>query len=129
LLEFLDSDPARNLATRERRGKLIDMLIDEFFQFSAELRSLAPGWSQLPECRLSSAQKHWLDPDGVEQAMAAASLPMPADTAEKVSAAFANWLNGQMRTSLPAGDPEYSAWHDEMFEQIKADERERRNDN
>lgn len=128
LLAFLKSDPARNLETRKRRAEWVDDLIDEFLQFSAELRSLSPGWSQLPECRLANSEKHWLDPEGVEQALASAGLPLPNDTAERVSALFANWLNAQLRDPLPMGDPEYLEWRNRMYEQIKAEEREGRHD-
>ena len=126
LLAFLKSDPARNAETRALRAEWVDGLIDEFLQLSAELRSLPPGWSQTPDCRLGSAQKHWLDPDGVALASAASGQPLPTDTAEQVSAAFANWLNAQLRDPLPMGDPEFLEWRKQMHEQIKAYEREGR---
>ena len=124
LVAFLKTDPTRNLATRESRVQWVNDLTDEFLQFSAELRSLIPGWSQGQECRLSNAEKHWLDPDGVEEGLATGGLPLPTDTAERVSALFANWLNAQLRGPLPIGDPEYLEWRNQMYEQIKAEERE-----
>lgn len=126
LLAFLKSDPARNLQARERRAEWVDALIDEFLQLRAELRALAPGWSQSPECRLDGTTKHWLDPDGVAQACAVSERPLPTDTAERISAAFANWLNAQLRDPLPMGDPEFLEWRKRMHEQIKAEEREGR---
>jgi CRISPR-associated protein Csy1 len=129
LLAFFKSDPAGNLATRERRDKLVNDLIDEFWQFSAELQSLEPGWSQVPECRLSSAEKYWLDPDGVAQACTESGLPLPNDTIEHVSRNFANWLNHQLRDPLPMGDPEFMHWRELMLEQLKEEEREGRHDN
>ena len=129
LLTFLKSDSVRNLETRKQRGEWVNDLIDEFLQFSAELRSLPLGWTQVPECQLGSAEKHWLDPDGVEQASAQSGLPLPTDTAERVSSLFANWLNGQLHDQLPMGDPEYIEWRKQMHEQIKAEERERRHEN
>lgn len=129
LLAFFKSDPARNLATRERRDELINDLIDEFLQFSAELQSLEPGWSQVPECHLSGAHKHWLDPDGVAQACIELGLPLPADTDENVSRNFANWLNALLRDPLPMGDPEFMHWRKLMLEQLKEEEREGRHDN
>lgn len=128
LLTFLKSDPTRNLATRERRAEWVDGLIDEFLQFSAEFQSLPPGWSQSPECHLPNAEKHWLDAGGVEQALTSDGLPLPTDTAERVSALFANWLNARLREPLPMGDPEYLEWRNRMYEQIKAQEREGRHD-
>lgn len=126
LLAFLKSDPARNLESRDRRAEWVNTLIDEFLQLRAELRTLAPGWSQLPDCRLDSATKHWLDSDGVAQACTASGRSVPTDTADHICEAFANWLNAQLRDPLPMGDPEFLAWHKEMHEQIKAEEREGR---
>ncbi len=129
LLAFLKSDPARNVETQERRAEWVNALIDEFLQFSAELRSLPPGWSQTPDCHLSGAQKHWLYPDGVAQACAASGQPLPTDSPEQISAAFANWLNAQLRDPLPMGDSEFLKWRKQMHEQIKAEEREGRDAN
>ena len=126
LLAFLKTDPARKLETRQRRDMLVNGLIDEFLQFSAELRSLPPGWSQADNCQLGIADKHWLDPEGVALASAASGLGLPTDTNERISAAFANWLNAQLRDPLPMGDPEFLHWRHLIEEQIKAEEREGR---
>jgi CRISPR-associated protein Csy1 len=126
LLAFLKSEPARNAGTRARRTEWVNALIDEFLQLSAELRSLPPGWSQTTDCHLGSAQKHWLDPYGVAQASTASGQALPTDTAEQISAAFANWLNAELRDPLPMGDPEFMEWRQQMHEQIKAYEREGR---
>lgn len=124
LLAFLKTDPARKLETRERRDAWVNALIDEFLQFSAELRSLLPGWSQAQECHLTSADKHWLDPEGAAQASTLSGLPLPTDTLERISGNFANWLNGQLRNPLPMGDPEFLHWRKLIEAQIKAEERE-----
>ncbi len=124
LLAFLKSDPAGNAETRAYRAELVDALIDEFLQFSAELGTLPPGWSQSNECRLGRVEKHWLDPDGVAQDCAVSGLPLPTDTDGRISSAFANWLNAQLRASLPMGDPEFLKWRTQMVEQIRAEERE-----
>ena len=128
LLTFLKNDPARNLKTRTHRAESVDNLIDEFLQLSAELRALPLGWSQAPECRLGSAEKHWLDPEGVEQDCAQSGLSLPTDTRERISALFAHWLNAQLSKHLPVGDPEYLEWRNQMYEQIKTEEREGRHD-
>jgi CRISPR-associated protein Csy1 len=123
LLAFLKSDPSRNVKARKRRAELVDGIIDEFLQFSAELRFLPSGWSHTPECRLSSAEKYWLDRKGVALILASEGLPLPTDTAERVSVLFANWLNAQLRDPLPMGDPEFLEWRNRMYEEIKAEER------
>ena len=124
LLVFLKTDPANNKPTRQQRAAHVSLLIDEFLQFSAELRSLQPGWSQTPTCQLSDAEARWLDPEGVAVTDAALDRKPPTDIDERISAAFANWLNAQLRDPLPMGDPEFLQWRKEMQEQIKAEERE-----
>lgn len=124
LLAFLKTDPKRNLATRGKRAAWVRLLIDEFLQFTAQLRSLEPGWSQTAACRLGDAESRWLDPDGVAATDAALERVPPNDVPERISAAFANWLNAQLLDPLPMGDAEFLEWRKEMHEQIKAEERE-----
>lgn len=128
LLSFFKSDPARNSETRKRRDAWVNELIDEFLQFSAELNSLPPGWSQSPECRLGVAEQHWLDPQGFEQALAQEGLPLPTDTEEQVCMLFANWLNAQLRDPLPMDDDTFEHWRKMIEEQIKLEQREGRHD-
>lgn len=125
LSAFLRAEPKRNVETRRRRTALVDDLIDELFQFTAEFRSLAPGWSGAKECWLNLSERHWLDPDGVAAASRGEGRPVPADTEEQVSSAFANWLNARLRAPgsrnpLPMGDPEFMQWRSQMREQIVA---------
>lgn len=119
---FLTKNPDRTQHTRSRVGAWIDEIIDIFLQFSAELRSLPPGWSQSSECDLPLSEKHWLDPEGVELALAADGRPFPTDTAEHISAAFSRWLNARLHDVLPVGDAEFREWRDRMYEQIQQDE-------
>ena len=134
LLAFLKTDPVQNSKTSQRRAELVDGLIDELLQFTAELRTIEPGWSQSPECWLSLPERHWLDPEGVAAACTAAGRPLPTDTPERISDAFALWLNARLREThsreqaLPMGDPEFLAWRRRMLEQIEADERGDRDD-
>jgi CRISPR-associated protein Csy1 len=124
LLAFLKTDPTRNAATRSKRAVWVNLLIDEFLQFTAELRSLEPGWSQTPQCKLSESECRWLDDDGVKATDAELDRAPPTDIPERISAAFANWLNAQLRPPLPMGDPEFLEWRNTMYEEIKAQERE-----
>lgn len=124
LLAFLKADPTRNVATRDRRAGYVDNLIDDFLQFTAEVRTLVPGWSCDSACRLSDSQARWLDPEGTAQADAELERPTPTDTHERMAEAFANWLNAQLRDPLPMGDPEFDAWRKAMAEHILAEERE-----
>jgi CRISPR-associated protein Csy1 len=124
LLAFLKTDPKRNIETRDKRAAWVHLLIDEFLQFTAQLHGLEPGWSQTPACQLGDAEARWLDPDGVAATDAELNRSSPTDIPERISAAFANWLNAQLRDPLPMGDPEFLAWRHAMHEHIKADERE-----
>lgn len=124
LLAFLKTDPTRNVATRDRRAGYVDNLIDDFLQFTAEVRTLVPGWTCDSACRLPDSQARWLDPEGAAQADAELERPTPTDTHERICEAFANWLNAQLRDPLPMGDPEFDAWFKAMEEHILAEERE-----
>jgi len=124
LLAFLKTDPTRNVATRIKRAAWVNLLIDEFLQFTAELRSLEPGWSQTPQCKLSESECRWLDAEGVAVTDAELDRARPIDIPERISAAFANWLNAQLRNPLPMGDPEFLEWRNTIYEEIKAQERE-----
>ena len=112
LRKFLESNPPANLDTRQHRDAMVFDLLDEWLQLSATLRTMAPGWSQRPECQLSAAQKHWLDPEGVAQVALNASTRVPDvdDTLDAVAQDLARWLNGQLRDPLPLGDPEFAHW-------------------
>lgn len=124
LLAFLKTDPTRNVATRDRRAGYVDNLIDDFLQFTAEVRTLVPGWTCDSACRLPDSHARWLDPEGAAQADAELERTTPTDTHERISEAFANWLNAQLRDPLPMGDPEFDAWCKAMEEHILAEERE-----
>ena len=122
LIAFLKTDPNPNSETRKRRATYVDGLIDEFLQFTAELRSLQPGWSQTAECQLSDAAVRWLDPEGAAQSDATLNRAPPTDTSERISDLFAKWLTAQLRKHFPAGDSEYLAWRNALQEEINAQE-------
>ena len=126
LRRFLDSNPAPNQPTRQRVTDLVNTLVDELLYFTAELRSLPPGWSQVPECQLSAAQRHWLDPWAP---VADGDTPQDADdTANAIAGQFANWLNRRLRDPLPVGDPEFAAWRKLALDQINSDDWAHRDD-
>jgi len=116
LRRFLESDPARNKETAVRRDGLVESLLDELMQFTAELQSLEPGWMIDPRCELSPAHRSWLDPDDTQEAV--------PDLIDSLASDFANWLNHQLREPLPMGDPEYLHWRQLARELFKEAERE-----
>lgn len=116
LRRFLESDPARNKETSVRRDELVESLLDELMQFTAELQSLEPGWTIDPRCELSPAHRSWLAPDDTQEAV--------PDLIDSLATDFANWLNHQLREPLPMGDPEYLHWRQLARELFKEAERE-----
>lgn len=124
LLDFLKTDPTRNIDTRKRRAAWVAELTSEFLQFTAELNSLRAGWSLEEECQLSEFQARWLDPDGWVQDDEQEGRAPPTDVAERISASFARWLNTQLHNPLPMGDPQLLAWEKAIWEDIKEEERE-----
>jgi CRISPR-associated protein Csy1 len=110
LLVFLKSDPTANAHTRARRDELVTELVSEMSVFRAEILTLPPGWSQLPDCRLKAAERWWLDPDGAAPAGEQLAPTSPSENIEEICQAFGRWLNRQMRDPLPMGDPEYLHW-------------------
>ncbi len=113
---YLESDPARNKETRARRDELVEALLDELMQFTAEVQTLPPGWSSDAQCHLPPHQIAWLDPEGSDTAN--------ADPIDRMASDFANWLNGQLRDPLPMGDAEYLHWRKQARELFKEVERE-----
>lgn len=111
LRRFLGADPVGNLRTRERRDALVDALLEELIQFTAEVRQLDPGWSRDPRCELPPAQCAWLDPTSPDNA--------PIEPIDPLAGDFANWLNAQLRKPLPIGDPEYLHWRKLAREELR----------
>lgn len=109
LRNFLASDPGETMDTRNDRDDWTDRIIDELLHFASLVqKTLEPGWSALPDCRLPRTQQLWLDPDRAlaDEDFAAEwkAMNWPQDIYER----FANWLNGQLKTDkLLMGDPEH----------------------
>lgn len=120
LRRFLESDPEPNLATRQHREALTDVLIDELVSLAAELhRVMPPGWTrdEARFDRLDPCEQLWLDPLRAE-------LPEESDFARQwlamdwpaqIGKAFARWLNNQLRGKLPVGDVEAREWSKELL--------------
>jgi len=123
LRHFLASNPPANMDTRQRRDAMVVDLLDEWLQLSATLRTVAAGWSQRPECKLSTAQKHWLDPEGVAQAALNASMRTSEvdDTLDAVAEDLARWINAQLRDPMPLGDTEFSYWRTLVLGELAQD--------
>lgn len=115
LRDFLKSDPPNNRETDKRRERYLECLIDELLMMAAELQqeSIA-GWSCDEERfgQLVEAEKLWLDPHRAEvpEQEGFALARLTHDWPTEVGRRFGNWLNAQLRDSLPVGDIESKEW-------------------
>lgn len=128
LKEFLESDPAPTLETREHRDDLLDQIIGEVQQYADELRTLEPGWSTDSRCRLVEAEALWLDPGRAALDAAFAKAWMQGHWKAAVQHRFADWLNQALGEKLPLGVIEHAFWADALAtedwqRQIDADRR------
>ena len=114
LAQFLASDPATTMETRNYRDELLSDLCGELLQFAAELRTLPPGWSESGDCRLSEAEALWLDPGRAEWDEVFRTSWKGGDWPGLVRHRFANWLNAALSKAIAAGDPEHRHWSREL---------------
>ncbi|HEY3384471.1 MAG TPA: type I-F CRISPR-associated protein Csy1 [Vicinamibacterales bacterium] len=119
LRSHLECAPAANLQTRRRRDALVSDLLGELLMYRAELLTLPARWTAEPNCRLSAAERQWLDPDAEQSGRA-----LPPGWENEVSLSFGRWLNTQLRDPLPMGDPEYMHWCALAQAEIEAQEQE-----
>lgn len=114
LRDYLESDPAKTMATRDMRDELAAELVSHFVLFGAAFRSLPEGWSNDPECHLHPAEKTWVD--------AGAAINRPGDWADVLAGRYANWLNGQLSSKqrLHMGDPEFQHWQTDLADELAA---------
>ena len=125
LAEFLASTDYNNVSIRRTRAAMVDAVVDEFVQFTAELHELQPGWSADAACKLNSEEALWLDPGRAPDDSVFASGLQSSEWQQKVAARFANWLNAALRFhskkkgELPLGDAEHRAWQDLAEQALK----------
>jgi CRISPR-associated protein Csy1 len=127
LKEFLNSvaDVENNMHIRDKRVELVQAIINRVLDIATELQCLNGGWSADPACKLSWAQKQWLDADALEAAQAAHEVqaaatgaadgtlaaPEATEWRDKVAEDFARWLNATLSTDkIRMGDAEFVEW-------------------
>lgn len=114
LRTFLESDPAPNQATRDRRDTLLDGLLDELVAMAGELQECPAGWTRDNDrfATLAMDEKLWLDPlrSQLPEESDFARQWMWMDWPEAVGKRFARWLNAQLGHKLPVGDVEALQW-------------------
>ncbi len=116
LKRFLESDPAKNMHTRDLRDDLTAMLADELMIFTVEIHSLKPGWTMDERCRLAPDEQFWLDPGRAELDDEFAAARRQSSWSESISIRAANWLNGRLnyKSALNFGDVEHAHWKGEF---------------
>lgn len=120
LRSFLEQNPPSTAATRDRRDALTDAIIDELVIFAAQIRTLPPGWSDTPECRLHVSEVLWLDAHRCETDAEFAAARERGDWCDEVAARFGNWLNHTLQKKLSLGDVEWSHWRSYLAGKLDA---------
>lgn len=112
LKRFLETDPAKNMHTRDLRDDLTAMLIDELMLFTFDIHSLAPGWTADEKCQLALEEQYWLDPGRADEDSEFAEARRQSNWNEVISSRAANWLNRELSYNSPLGfgDAEHHHW-------------------
>lgn len=99
-----------NQAIREGRARRVSEIIDELIEHAMMTQSLAAGWSADENCKLSAAERYWLDPnrDDADFQQQRNSVDWPRDIANH----FGMWLNSRLHRyyKLSVGDREHHEW-------------------
>lgn len=114
LRHFLESNPPKNMRTRNERERLVFDIIDYFRFFAISLAELEPGWTTDKRCKLQQSQMLWLDAGRAAIDERFASARKVSDWKQRVSNSFAAWLNAELSQKLDFSDVEYEFWSD-MF--------------
>jgi CRISPR-associated protein Csy1 len=123
---FLESNPEPNQATRDHRDDLVDRILIKLLHNMEKIRTLPPGWTADPRCRLVEAEQCWLDPQRVTLDSEFAATWLRLDWPQEIKSRFGNWLNAMLGGKLPLGDIEHEYWADffddeEWRRQVKSD--------
>ncbi len=112
LKRFLETDPAKNMHTRDLRDDLTAMLVDELMLFTFDVHSLPPGWTTHEKCQLALEEQYWLDPGRANKDSEFAEARRQSDWHAAVSSRAANWLNRELNYKSPLnfGDAEHHHW-------------------
>lgn len=112
LKRFLETDPAKNMHTRDLRDDLTAMLVDELMLFTLDIHSLSPGWTSDERCQLALEEQYWLDPGRADEDGEFAEARRRSNWHEVVSSRAANWLNRELNSNNPLGfgDAEHHHW-------------------
>lgn len=129
LKRFLETDPAKNMHTRDLRDDLTSMLVDELMLFTFDIHSLAPGWTADEKCQLAPEEQYWLDPGRADEDSEFTEARRQSNWHEAVSSRAASWLNRELsdKSPLSLGDAEHHHWK-RQFEGIVKEFRQQLDD-
>jgi CRISPR-associated protein Csy1 len=124
--KYLESQRGRTSTVdiRQERANRIDQILDALFTYQDTIRSLPPGWSLEPTCKLDKAECLWLDPDASDDDdLSKQPSKVDHDDAmddapesqlywpREIALRFATWLNAAISTpDNPMADEEHKAW-------------------
>ena len=120
LRRYLEFNPNPVKGTRDRRKKLVDVLVDEMVNMAAHLQhALPPGWTLNDPrfSKLNDDEQTWLD-------ALRAELPEEEDFANRwlamewpdaIGTNFGNWLNARLEGKLKFSDIEFREWKKELL--------------
>ncbi len=123
LVSVADVDSTKPI--RDKRAELVQAIIDRVLAIATAVQCLPAGWSALPTCKLSWAQKQWLDVDALQAAQEAhaqnsdstLTAPEATEWRERVAEDFARWLNATISTPKTLmGDVEFVEWKHTFLE-------------
>jgi CRISPR-associated protein (Cas_Csy1) len=110
---------------------LLLAIVERVLDIATDLQCVANGWSTDPACKLSWAQKQWLDAQALEaaqaayakavatQAFAPRTAPVATEWREKVAEDFARWLNTAISTDkMRMGDAEFVEWKHAFLKEL-----------
>jgi len=118
--KFLRKTDHNNKAIRNTRAELTRQIIDEVLMLAVRIQQLPSGWSADPECRLSRAEKAWLDPGRADEGSDFAVAHAAADWRDTVTDSFARWLNQQLNSDkTPMANAEREHWRKELEDELR----------
>ncbi|MFI0473623.1 type I-F CRISPR-associated protein Csy1 [Halomonas sp. HMF6819] len=126
LKRFLETDPDRNMHTRDLRDDFTAMLVDELMLFSFDMYTLAPGWTADEKCELVVEEQFWLDPGRAHRDADFDQARRHSDWHEVIADRAAGWLNRELsyKSSLSMGDPEHAYWEQQIGKVVQAFKRQ-----
>jgi CRISPR-associated protein Csy1 len=120
LKKFLEANiKNNNMHIRKKRARFIEDICDNLLLFAANIQDLKAGWSSNSNCKLSEAQKFWLDPERAQLDEEWSKKRAASVWQDEVCHDFARWLNSKLETKkLLFSDYEYEQWKKDLKKEL-----------